>query len=132
MPASRQAHREFGEVTNFAVDRDGAAVLLGYNLVADRQPKPSALAGRLCREERLKQFIPVFYRNTDAIVTHPNLDAFAKLAGRDLQCWALSAVAPAATLVSGVEAIAYKIKEHASQLLRHNVNGSEITIEVAL
>ena len=31
----------------FAVDRNGAAVLLRYDFVADRQPKPRALAGRL-------------------------------------------------------------------------------------
>src|SRR5215472_8280608 len=51
MSASRQPHRELGEVTDFAIDRDGAAVLLGDDLVADRQPKPGALAGRLGREE---------------------------------------------------------------------------------
>ena len=54
MPASRQPHRELGEVADFAIDRDGAAVLLGYDLVADRQPKPGALAGWLGREERLE------------------------------------------------------------------------------
>ena len=57
MSASRQSHRELGEVADFAIDRDGAAVLLRYDLVADRQPKPSALAGWLGREERLEQFI---------------------------------------------------------------------------
>ena len=69
MSASRQPHRELGEVTDFAIDRDGAAVLLGYDLVADRQSKPGALAGRLGREERLEQLVPVFQGNTDAIVT---------------------------------------------------------------
>ena len=44
MSASRQPHRELGEVTDFAIDRDGAAVLLRYDLVAHRQPKPGALA----------------------------------------------------------------------------------------
>ena len=73
-----------------------AAVLLRYDLVADRQPKPGALAGRLGREERLEQLIPVFRRNADAIVAHPDLNAFAELAGRDLQCRAESAVALAA------------------------------------
>src|SRR6516225_4534554 len=115
MPASRQPHRELGEVADFAVDRDSAAVLLRYDLVADRQPKPGALAGRLGREERLEQLIPVFRRNTDAVVTHPHLDAFAELAGRDLQCRAVSAATLAATLVSGIEAVGYEVEEHASQ-----------------
>jgi hypothetical protein len=36
MLASRQPHRELGKVADFAVDRDGAAMLLGYDLIADR------------------------------------------------------------------------------------------------
>ena len=54
VPASRQPHRELGEVADFAVDCDRAAVPLGYDLEADRQPKSGALAGWLGREERLK------------------------------------------------------------------------------
>src|SRR6516165_4958559 len=132
MPAPRQPHRELGEVTDFAINRDGAAVLLRYDLVADRQPKPGALAGRLGREEGLEQLIPVLRRNASAIVAYPDLDAFAELAGRDLKCRAESAVALAATLVSGIEAIAYKVNEHASQFLRHDVDQCEIVVEVAL
>jgi hypothetical protein len=45
VPASRQPHRELGEVADFAVDCNGAAVLLRYDLVADRQSKPGAFAG---------------------------------------------------------------------------------------
>src|SRR6516225_5706565 len=132
MSASRQPHRELGEVTDFAIDRDSAAVLLRYDLVADRQPKPGALAGRLGREERLEQLVPVFQGNTDAIVTHPDLHAFTELAGRDLQCRAVSSVALAAPLVSGIEAIAYEVEEHAGQLLRHDVNRCQIAVEVVL
>src|SRR6516225_5013223 len=132
MSASRQPHRELGEVTDFAIDRDSAAVLLRYDLVADRQPKPGALAGRLGREERLEQLIPVFQGNTDAIVTHPDFDAFAELAGRDLQCRAVSSVALAAPLVGGIEPVANEVEEHAGQLLRHDVDRCEIGTEVAL
>src|SRR6516164_2054853 len=132
LSASRQPHRELGEVTDFAIDRDGAAVLLRYDLVADRQPEPGALAGRLGREERLEQLVPVFQGNTDAVVTHPDFDAFAELAGRDLQCRAVSSVARANPLVGGIETIAYEIKEHASQFLRHHVDRREIAVEIAL
>src|SRR5215475_6472313 len=111
MPPSGQPHRELGEAADFAVDRDGAAVLLRYDLIADRQAKPGALASRLGREERLEQLVPVFQGNTDAIVTHPDLDAFAELAGRDLQCRAVSSVALPAPLVSSVEAITYEVEE---------------------
>src|SRR6516225_9293634 len=132
MSASRQPHGELGEVTDFAIDRDGAAVLLSYDLVADRQSKPGAFASRLGREERLEQLVPVFRRNTDAIVTHPDFDGLAELAGRDLQCRAVSSVALAAPLVSGIEAIADEVEEHASQLLWHDVNRCEIAVEVVL
>src|SRR6516225_8173790 len=132
MSASRQPYREFGEVTDFAIDRDGAAMLLGYDVVTYRQSKPGALAGRLGREERLEQLVPVFRRNADTIVTHPDLDAFAELAGRDLQCRAVSSVALAAPLIGGIEAIAYEIEEYASQLLRHDVNRCELAVEVVL
>jgi hypothetical protein len=54
MSAARQPHRELSEVADFAVDRDGATMLLGHDLVADRQPKPGAFTGRLGREERLE------------------------------------------------------------------------------
>jgi hypothetical protein len=56
-----------------ALSTDGAAVLLRYDLVADRQPESGAFVGRLGRKERLEQFIPVFRRNTDTIVTHPEI-----------------------------------------------------------
>src|SRR5215467_6823724 len=106
MSASRQPHRELREVTDFALDRDGAAVLLRYDLVADRQSKPGALASRLGCEERLEQLVPVFQGNTDAVVPHPDLDVIAEFAGHDLQCRAVSSVVLAAPLVSGIEAIA--------------------------
>src|SRR5215472_12197538 len=132
MPLSRQSYRELGEVADFAIDRDGAAVLFRYHFVADRQPKPGAFAGRLRRKERLEQFIPVFRRNADAIVAHSDLNAFAELAGCDLQCRAETAVALAATLVSSIEAIAYDVKEHPGQLLRYDFDRCEIAAEVAL
>src|SRR6516225_10239659 len=109
MSASRQPHRELGEVADFAVNRDGAAVLLGYDLVADRQPKPGALAGRFGREEWLEQFLLVFRRNPGAIVTNSDLDSVAKVAGRDLQDGAERTVVLKSTLVGGIEAIAYEV-----------------------
>jgi len=59
-------------------------VLLGYDLVAYRQAKSRTFAGRFGCEERLEQFLAVLWWNANAIVTHPDLDAFAELASRDL------------------------------------------------
>src|SRR6516162_1627461 len=117
MSASRQPHRELGEVTDFAIDRDGAAVLLRYDLVADRQPKPGALAGRLGREERLEQFLAMLGRNADAVVADADLDTFAELAGRNSQLGAKSSVNLAAAPGHGIEAIADEVEQHAADIL---------------
>src|SRR4051794_3529868 len=54
--ASGQPYRELGEVADFAIDRERAAVLLGYDLVAHRQAKSRTFAVRFGCEERLEQF----------------------------------------------------------------------------
>src|SRR5262252_11059216 len=111
MPASRQPHGELGELADFAVNGDGAAMLQGYDLIADRQAKPSALAGRLGGEERLEQLLPMFPGNADAVVAHPNLDGITHFTSRDLQDRTVLAVALAAALVGGIEAIADEVQE---------------------
>jgi len=98
MLASRQPHRELGEIGYFALDRDGATVLHGYDLVAYRKAKPRSFPGRLGCEERLEQSVAIFRRNPDAIVTHTNLDALAELVGRNLERRAKRAGTLAATL----------------------------------
>jgi hypothetical protein len=40
VPVARQVHRELGEDAGLAVDRDRAAMLLGDDVVADRQTSP--------------------------------------------------------------------------------------------
>src|SRR5579864_2314617 len=103
MLASRQPHRELGEVPDFAVDRDRAAVLQGHDLVADRQAKPGTLAGRLSGEERLEQLLPVFGRNADAVVAHHDLDGVLQIPRYDLQDRTERVVARVATLVGGIK-----------------------------
>ena len=73
--AAGQPYRELGEVADLAIDRERTAVLLRDDLVGDRQAEAGAFAGRLGGEERLEQFIPVFRRNADTVVAHPDLDA---------------------------------------------------------
>src|SRR5215510_2374188 len=132
MPQSRQPHCELGEVANFAVDRDRAAVLLGYDLIAYRQAKPRTFAGRLSCEEWLKHLIAVLRWNANAIITHTNLDAFAELAGRDLQHRTKGAVAFEAAHSDGIESVTNEVEEDATHILRHNLDRSEISIEVEL
>ena len=58
MPVAGQADRELGEFADLAVDLDRAAMLLGDDVIADREAEPGAFAGRLGREERLEQLVP--------------------------------------------------------------------------
>src|SRR5246500_2165518 len=133
MPTSRQPHRELGEVADFAVDRDRAAVLLGDGLITYRQAKSRTFAGRLGREEGLEEFLAVLMRNANAVVTDPDLDAFAELAGRDLQCGPESTVAAlAAALGNSIEGVTYEVQKHPAHILRHNLDRCELAVEVEL
>src|SRR5215472_12138214 len=132
MPAPRQPYRELGEVTDFAVDRDRAPVLLGYDLVAYGQAKPRALTRRLGGEERLEQFLPVFRRNADAVVAHPDLDAIADFARRDLQHRPERGLSLTAAQASGIETIADEVEEYPGHVLWDDIDWWDIAIKVAL
>src|SRR5215470_16946910 len=132
MPASRQPYRELGEVTDFAVDRDRAPVLLGYDLVAYGQAKPRALTRRLGGEEGLEQLLPVFRRNADAVVAHPDLDGTADFARRDLQQRAERGVSFAAAQARGIKTIADEVQEHPGHVLGDNIDRWDIAVKGAL
>src|SRR5690348_18428367 len=82
---ARQSNRELGELADLAIDLYRAAVLLGYNVVADREPQTSAFPGRLGREEWLKQLVPNLRRNPDTVITRPDLHRIAEVPGRHFQ-----------------------------------------------
>src|SRR5262249_29838404 len=68
--------------------------------------------------------------NANAVVTHPDLDAFVELAGRDLQERAESSIARTAALGNGIESVADEVEEHATDILRHNLDRRQIAVEV--
>src|SRR6516225_4724215 len=82
---ARQAHRKLSIGALFAVDIDRAAMLLGNDVPADRETEPRPFAGRLGREERLKQLVPDFERDAGTVVAHPDLDRVLQIAGRHLK-----------------------------------------------
>src|SRR5437763_15904625 len=86
LPGARQADRELGELADPAVDLDRAAVLLRDDVPADRQAEPGAFAGRLCCEERLKQFAPDLGRDAGAVVADADLDRLAEIVCFHFQC----------------------------------------------
>src|ERR1700693_5311499 len=71
-------------LTDPAVDLDRAAVLLGHDVVADREAEAGALAGRLGGKERLEQPVLDLGRNADAIVPRANLDDIAEVSRHHL------------------------------------------------
>src|SRR5205085_898335 len=106
-PLARQTYREFGERAGFAVDLDRAAMLLGDDVVADRQTESCPFAGRLGREEWLEQLVANVRRDAGPVVAHPYFDSLAEIARRDRQyraeVWTLAIALP---LGGGIEAVA--------------------------
>ena len=80
-----QADREFGELARRAVNRDRATMLLGDDVIGDRQPEPRSFTGRLCRHEGLEQFFSDLGRDAGAVVARPHLDHVAEIAHRHSQ-----------------------------------------------
>src|SRR5215471_5475049 len=110
LPGTRQADRELGELAEHTVDLDRSSMLLGDDVVADREPETRPFSSRLGREERLKQLVPDFGRDAGAVVAHPDLDRLAEIAGRDLQGRAIGSPAVAAgALGGGVEPVAEQV-----------------------
>jgi hypothetical protein len=117
----------------FAVDCDRAAMLLGDDVVADRQAEPRALARRLGGEERLEQFVSDRRRNSHAIVAHPDLDRVALLMRCDMEYGTERAIAlRMGALVCGVEPVSEQVEEHARDVLRHQLDRCERRVEIAL
>src|SRR5262249_10889975 len=118
LPGARQADCEFGELAGPAVDSNRAAMPLRDDVVADRQAQPGALAGRLCREEGLEEFVPELGCDAGAIVAHPDLDLLAELARRHLEARLELRVAPVVTAFVGrVEAVAEQVEQDAGHFL---------------
>src|SRR6516162_6968873 len=62
-------------------------MLLGHDVVADREAKPGPLAGRLGGEERLEQSVPDLGRNTNAVVADADLHCLAEIPRGHLEHW---------------------------------------------
>src|SRR5205823_7738132 len=122
MPVPRQAHREFGEFPDFAVHGDRAAVLLRYNVVADRQTEAGSFAGRLGRKERPEQLVLDLGPDAGAVVAHPDLDRLAILARRHPQGRLERSVAalPGAPR-SRIKTVAEQVEKDAGHLLRRHL-----------
>src|SRR6516165_7294060 len=108
-------------------------MLLGHDVVADRESKARALTGGLGRKERLKQLVFDLGRNADAIVAHLDLDRIAEIPRRYLQRRLEFGVAvlPLA-LVGGIEAIADQVQTDAGDVLGDKLDRSDRVGEISL
>src|SRR5262245_61036224 len=84
MPAG-QSDSELSVVADMAINLDRAAVLLGYDVIADRQAQTGPLAGRLGREERLEQLVLDLRRDARTVVSNADLDRIVEISRRHLQ-----------------------------------------------
>jgi hypothetical protein len=94
-------------------------MLLRNDVVADREAKAGALAGRLGGEERLEQLVSDLRGDAGAIVANPDLDGIFGLAGRHGEDGTERPVAILfGALVGGVKAVAKEVEKDAGDLLR--------------
>src|SRR5262249_35292445 len=108
-------------------------MLLGYNVVADREPKPGAFASRLGSEKGLEQFLSDLRRNARAVVAHTNFDPGTDIARSHFKARPkVPLVTGRAALVGRIESIPEQVEEHTRHVLRHELNGYDAAIEIAL
>ena len=74
-----QSNGEFSEIADPAIHSDRAAMLLGHDVVADREAEAGSFAGRLRREERLKELVLDLGRDPGAIVAHTDFNRIAEI-----------------------------------------------------
>ena len=107
-------------------------MLLGDDVVGDRQAEAGALAGGLGGKEWLEQFIPDVGRNTGAVVPHTNFHHLARIACRDLQHRREPSVSAITRSPRGrVEPVAEDVQEHPCHVLRIDLNWGDAFAEVA-
>src|SRR5258707_2054605 len=88
-PRPRQRNNEFGKCARLGIDVDLAAMLFHHDVVAHRQAKSGALAGRFGGEKGIEHLLLYFQRDSGAVVANPDFDlvteAFCGRAQRRLE-----------------------------------------------
>src|SRR5207237_6669618 len=123
---------EFSELADPAIDSDRAAVLLGHDVIADRETEPCPLAGRLGGEEGLKQLVLNLGWNADAIVSHLHLDRIGEIPRRHLQNrLEIRITSLLLALGGGVETVADQVETDAGDVLRDQFDRGDALTEIA-
>src|SRR5215469_15098889 len=108
-------------------------MLLGHDVVADREAKAGSLASRLGREKRLEQLVLDLRRDTDAVVADADLHGIAQIARRYLQHGIKFRVAclPLA-FGGGIKSVAEEVETDPRDVLRHEFDRSDRVGVIAL
>src|SRR6266404_2326480 len=131
--SARQSNSEFSELADPAIDGDRAAMLLGHDVVADREAEARPLAGRLGRKEWLEQLVLDLGRNASAVVPHRDLDRISEISRRHLQSGLeLRVISLLTALGGGVEAVADQVETDAGDVLRDKFDRGDRVSKISL
>ena len=75
---ARQANRKFSKYSFLGIDREGAVVALGHNIVRERQAQPGAFSGGLDGKEGFENILPHGLRNAGAVVVDFDFDGVGR------------------------------------------------------
>src|SRR5262249_38978102 len=130
----RQPDDELGELVDSTFDRDRSAVLLGHDIVTDRESKAGTFAGRLCGEERRKDLCKHVRWNTYTVVADAHFDLVSEVMRGHPQdrmiIRAGLAILPA--ILRSIKAISEQVEKHTRDVLGNQLDGTKIGVEVAL
>src|ERR1700730_6951828 len=127
----RGSRSKFGELADLAIDGVRAAMLLGHDVVADREAKPGALTGRLGREERLEQLVLDLRDYAGAVVADADFDCIAEISCRYLQHRLKAGLIAPAAFGGGVETVAEQVETDPSDVLRDESDRGNAPPEIA-
>src|SRR5438477_7807137 len=102
-------------------------MLLGHDVVADRESKPRTLSGRLSGEEGLKELVLDLGWNAHAVVACANFDGIAEVSRTHLQArLELGVISLLLALRGGIKTIAKQVEADAGDVLRDEFDGGEV------
>src|SRR5262245_37484298 len=81
LSGTRQNDPDLGELAGLCINLNCARMLLDDDVVADREAKAGALAGRLGGEKRVEHLFFHVRRNTGAVIANPDFHPVAKVLG---------------------------------------------------
>jgi hypothetical protein len=131
---TRKSDDKLGELVDSALDRDRSAVLLGHDVVTDRETKPGAFAGRLGGEERREHLCLHLRRDANPVVADACLDLIPEVARHHPQDRTINPADFAVLLafLRGIKAVSEQVEKHAGDILGNQLDRTKTGVEVAL